>query len=378
MQVTNISVIYFIFRLILLVVGALNGYYLSKKSKKKSVWGFYPVIGVYTLYSGLRWGRGTDYNLYYWVYEDINNGISREDYEPLFELMVKIGGWLGLSWQGFVVFMSFFLIFAWCFFLKDYKQYLLIGLPFLCLNLTFAENFMRWSLGFSFILIGLSYILNRGDYKKYVIFCLMAFFIHYGLILNILLFTGIYFIKKPFSPLLFFLIYVGGIMLFSASFFTNFIDLVQQANLGTRFITYQANAAMWLDPEDQKEQGDFSYYNILATLFFILSANKMIKKKPKWLYIYNLSLIACVGYPISQKLELLIRMEDIIYIFRTVLLGFVILDVLKNKKYYGRLMYMFAVLFLIYNLYSYTIRASFMFSDPLYYIWDAHGRRTLF
>lgn len=116
MQVTNISVIYFIFRLILLVVGALNGYYLSKKSKKKSVWGFYPVIGVYTLYSGLRWGRGTDYNLYYWVYEDINNGISREDYEPLFELMVKIGGWLGLSWQGFVVFMSFFLIFAWCFF----------------------------------------------------------------------------------------------------------------------------------------------------------------------------------------------------------------------------------------------------------------------
>lgn len=55
-------------------------------------------------------------------------------------------------------------------------------------------------------------------------------------------------------------------------------------------------------------------------------------KKPKWLYIYNLSLIACVGYPISQKLELLIRMEDIIYIFRTVLLGFVILDVLKNKN----------------------------------------------
>ena len=167
-------------------------------------------------------------------------------------------------------------------------------------------------------------------------------------------------------------------MLFSASFFTNFIDLVQQANLGTRFITYQANAAMWLDPEEQKVQGDFSYFNILATLFFILSANKMIKKKPKWLYIYNLSLIACVGYPISQKLELLIRMEDIIYIFRTVLLGFVILDVLKNKRYYGRLMYMFAVLFLIYNLYSYTIRASFMFSDPLYYIWDAHGRRTLF
>ena len=45
MQVTNISVIYFIFRLILLVVGALNGYYLSKKSKKKVYGAFILLLG---------------------------------------------------------------------------------------------------------------------------------------------------------------------------------------------------------------------------------------------------------------------------------------------------------------------------------------------
>lgn len=209
MQITEVSIIYFIFRLFLFVVAVWNGYILSHKDRKLKISDFSPIIFVYTLYSGLRWGRGVDYNVYYWVYENIKNGISREDNEPLFELLVKISAWLGFSWQGFVVFMSFFLIFAWCFFLKDYKKYLALALPFLCLNLTMAENLMRWCLGFSFILIGLSYLLSKGDYKRYFIFCTMGFLVHYALILNILLFTGLFFSKKPFSPILFFILYIG-------------------------------------------------------------------------------------------------------------------------------------------------------------------------
>lgn len=54
------------------------------------------------------------------------------------------------------------------------------------------------------------------------------------------------------------------------------------------------------------------------------------------------------------------------------------MDVLKNRKYYGKCIYMFAVIFLAYYLcYSYMIRESFMTSEPPYYIWDAHGRKTL-
>lgn len=113
MQITEVSIIYFIFRLLLFVVAVWNGYILSHKDRKLKISDFSPIIFVYTLYSGLRWGRGVDYNVYYWVYENIKNGISREDNEPLFELLVKISAWLGFSWQGFVVFMSFFLIFAW-------------------------------------------------------------------------------------------------------------------------------------------------------------------------------------------------------------------------------------------------------------------------
>lgn len=378
MQITEVSIIYFIFRLLLFVVAVWNGYILSHKDRKLKISDFSPIIFVYTLYSGLRWGRGVDYNVYYWVYENIKNGISREDNEPLFELLVKISAWLGFSWQGFVVFMSFFLIFAWCFFLKDYKKYLALALPFLCLNLTMAENLMRWCLGFSFILIGLSYLLSKEDYKRYFIFCIMGFLVHYALILNILLFTGLFFFKKPFSPILFFVLYIGSITIFSASFFTNFIDVVQQVDLGTRFLAYQENAAMWLDPEEQKVGGDFSYLNVLATFFFMFAACKMVKTKPEWIYVYNLSLIACVCFPISQKLELLMRLEYIIYIFKIVMTGVVMMDVLKNRKYYGKCVYMFAVIFLAYYLcYSYMIRESFMTSDPPYYIWDAHGRKTL-
>lgn len=379
MEITDVTIIYFTFRLIVLMVSALNGYFLSRKKGKLKISDFSPVILVYTLYSGLRWGRGVDYNIYYWVYEDIKNGVGREDNEPLFELMVKISVWLGFSWQGFVIFMSFFLIFAWCFFLRDYKKYLVLALPFLCLNLSMAENVMRWCLGFSFILIGLSYLLSKGDYKRYFIFCVMAFLVHYALVLNILLFTGIYFIKKPFSPVVFFILYVGSFAMFSADFFTNFIDMVQQVDLGTRFIAYQENAAMWLDPEEQNVVGSFSYLNILATLFFMFAASKMVEIRPEWRYMYNLSLIACVGLPISQKLELLMRMEFIINIFRIVMTGAVMWEVLRNRRYYGTCIYIFAVLFLAYYLcYSYMVRESFTTLDPPYYIWDANGRKTLF
>lgn len=206
----------------------------------------------------------------------------------------------------------------------------------------------------------------------------MGFLVHYALILNILLFTGLFFFKKSFSPILFFVLYMGGITIFSANFFTNFIDVVQQVDLGTRFLAYQENAAMWLDPEEQKVGGDFSYLNVLATFFFMFAACKMVKTRPEWTYVYNLSLIACVCFPISQKLELLMRLEYIIYIFKIVMTGVVMMDVLKNRKYYGKCMYMFAVIFLAYYLcYSYMVRESFMTSDPPYYIWDAHGRKTL-
>lgn len=198
MQITEVSIIYFIFRLLLFVVAVWNGYILSHKNRKLKISDFSPIILVYTLYSGLRWGRGVDYNVYYWVYENIKNGVSREDNEPLFELLVKISAWLGFSWQGFVAFMSFFLIFAWCFFLKDYKKHLTLALPFLCLNLTMAENLMRWCLGFSFILIGLSYLLSKEDYKRYFIFCTMGFLVHYALILNILLLQDFFSLKSLF------------------------------------------------------------------------------------------------------------------------------------------------------------------------------------
>ena len=64
MQITEVSIIYFIFRLFLFVVAVWNGYILSHKDRKLKISDFSPIIFVYTLYSGLRWGRGVDYNFY--------------------------------------------------------------------------------------------------------------------------------------------------------------------------------------------------------------------------------------------------------------------------------------------------------------------------
>lgn len=84
--------------------------------------------------------------------------------------------------------------------------------------------------------------------------------------------------------------------------------------------------------KEQKVEGDFSYLNVLATFFFMFAAYKMVKTRLEWTYVYNLSLIACVCFPISQKLELLMRLEYIIYIFKIVMTGAVMMDVLKIEN----------------------------------------------
>ena len=57
-------IIYFVLSLLVMLVAFKNGKRLSCLNNVK-ILNFSPVIVAYTLFAGLRWGRGVDYNIYY-------------------------------------------------------------------------------------------------------------------------------------------------------------------------------------------------------------------------------------------------------------------------------------------------------------------------
>ena len=81
MHFTENHLIFLVFRIALTLTAVINALYISQSKKTVTLKSFIPIIIAYTLYAGLRWGRGVDYNIYYWVYKDIVRGVGREDNE---------------------------------------------------------------------------------------------------------------------------------------------------------------------------------------------------------------------------------------------------------------------------------------------------------
>lgn len=383
MHFTEHHFILFLFRILLLFIALCNGYHIYRSSKVVKWTSFLPTIIAYTLYAGLRWGRGVDYNLYYWVYNDINKGISREDNEPLFVFLVKLFGNLGLEWKHFVAFMSFFLIFSICFFLRKRPKESFFTLPILILSLDFAENLMRWYLGFSFILVGLFYLLNNKQ-KKFIIFAILGFLIHYGLIINIILFYLVWIISKKMiiPPMVAFSLYLILYFLFDPQFMGRFADIIQQINLGTRFITYQNNAELWLTGDAHDDvRSEVSILNIFKTLYLIYLGYSVYKKNKsrKITCLYNYSLIGWVLNPAALQIEIAMRINSLFILLGQIYTAYIYYDILiRNKKIYIKPIRYFAILLIIYFLFSSLFKNIFSLEESnTLFIWDAAGRSVL-
>lgn len=383
MNITSHHYILLLFRITLFIITFINANYISHTLKKTSWVSFLPTIIIFTLYSGLRWGRGTDYNIYYWVYNDINKGISREDNEALFELLVKFFGFLGLEWQHFVAFMSFFLIFAGCYFLKKNDKALSFSLPFFVLGVGLAENLMRWYLGFSFILIGLYYLLENKQ-KWFFIFSTLGFFVHYGLIIVIIVFYLVWVIfKKPiFTPLIAFSLYLALFFLFDPQFMGNFTDIIQQIDLGTRFLSYQNNAEAWLTGEANDDvRTQLSISNIITTAFLIYAGYIYYKKNKTHdiACMYNWALLGWILRPAATQIEIAMRIHAPFFLMGHIYTAYLCYDILiKRKNQYNSLLRNITTLFFIYTLYSYIFKYVFNLEEfNTYFIWDSAGRHIL-
>lgn len=382
MHFTENHLIFLVFRIALTLTAVINALYISQSKKTVTLKSFIPIIIAYTLYAGLRWGRGVDYNIYYWVYKDIVRGVGREDNEPLFELLVKIFGLMGLEWKHFVFFMSFFLAVAGCVFLKQFKKGLVFILPFWFLNINDAENLQRWYLAFSFILIGIPYLMKE-DFKKFLILALLGFFVHYGIVLVLFpLITIWYFSKKGIlSPWISVTLYFLGYFLFSPDMMGIFTDFVTNVDIGTRFVSYQNDAEGWLTGSNKDYlRGETSITNILPSLFIILVGYFYVERNRGnrlIVILYHWALFGIVFLPIAIQIELLGRICSPFTVFKFLFLAILLYDILITKIKVRKLVYYLCLVIFIYYVFKpviiYPLSQGKKFT---YYIWDSKGKGT--
>lgn len=373
------NIIYFILRNSMLFILFYWGNKINKNTNSKQYWQyiFVPLL-TFTLNEGLRWGRGIDYNSYYYTFKNIAEHGFNTTNEIGFSLIIQILNALGLNFQALVLLMSFTLIFSAIFLLKHYKEAVMFSLPLFATYTLLAENLMRWYFAFSFFIIGLYYLIQKKN-NLFLLFCCIGVSIHYASIIYIPLFYLVSKIKKiPIKPIYACFLFIFIYIFFSQKMMGQFTDFLQQINLGTRFLQYQENAEYWLTDEGKDLSMKLSHTDTINALFVIVLGYKIIKYyRPNLIFIYNITLIGLITAPAMAQIELLARINSVLTLFQYIILAYIFKLILVNKIKVHRFTYIFTWIILLNFIRGFiTIPLT---TDPnhLLYIWDANGRAVL-
>lgn len=376
-------IIYFVLSLLVMLVAFKNGKRLSCLNNVK-ILNFSPVIVAYTLFAGLRWGRGVDYNIYYYVYQEIGKGYN-EGWEPIFYAIVKGFSFIGFPWQIMVLFMSFLLILSFSLYLKQFNKQLYVILPLLVLNLIDAENLQRWYLAFSFFLICAYSWQNKFHNHKVIalLFLIASILTHYGFVMPIMIFIGLWVVCKKYnlSPHIICCVYLACVFSFKTDMMLYFEQYINMFNIGGRFSMYQANTSGWLTGEvDALDTSSniASLSKIVPNILLIYLGAYWMKTENglKYKYIYVIAVFSIVFSPIASQIELLYRVNSVLTIFKIIMIAILYDSYRKRKLKKSIISALVLVVFVLklYTMVSYPLTCN---KIDTYFIWDSQGKPTL-
>ena len=376
-------IIYFVLSLLVMLVAFKNGKRLSCLNNVK-ILNFSPVIVAYTLFAGLRWGRGVDYNIYYYVYQEIGKGYN-EGWEPIFYAIVKGFSFIGFPWQIMVLFMSFLLILSFSLYLKQFNKQLYVILPLLVLNLIDAENLQRWYLAFSFFLICAYSWQNKFHNHKVIalLFLIASILTHYGFVMPIMIFIGLWVVCKKYnlSPHIICCVYLACVFSFKTDMMLYFEQYINMFNIGGRFSMYQANTSGWLTGEVDAldtPSNIASLSKIVPNILLIYLGAYWMKTENglKYKYIYVIAVFSIVFSPIASQIELLYRVNSVLTIFKIIMIA-ILYDSYRKRKLKKSIIS--ALVLVVFVLKLYTMVSYPLICDKIdtYFIWDSQGKPTL-
>lgn len=352
---------------------AQNGRILSRHSAV--------AIIVYTFNEGLRFGRGIDYNEYWRTYESIGQGfVSDRDF--VFVYFFRLLNELNFPYQFFVILASFLFIVGVISLLLNYKIYMPYALPLFALfSMSAVENMIRFFFGFSFVLIGMSFLLRKKK-KEFLFFCIVGCLFHMALFPIPILFLIISLIKTPIlHPFISIPLYFVIAIFFNTKFMLNFADTTNLLfSFSERYKMYAENSDTWLI-------GGYggitrSPFPPISHTLFLVSAiwigyNRYVKDNSKSIIAYNLFVIGFLLVPIAQQIEIVNRYDHCFLFFRAIICAIIL-------KHFGSLLYVkekvsvVSLLFLLsisYYCFSF-FKAPFLENEKKYmYVWN-HDKET--
>lgn len=330
-----IPYVYCILMTIMLLLLYWAGTQLRKNYKIWSVPGIVALLA-FTLNEGLRFGRGIDYNHYWDYYMDVARGW--ELHENIgFLLIEKCFLFFGLPFQALVIFMSFMFIFSTLMLMKHYKGVVMYALPlWVFFSKEPVENMVRWFLAYSFILIGLSYLLSTDNKRLYyyALFSLVGSTIHYAIFPIPLIFYLVSLREKPLlSPkigvaifLLIAVFYEAGMLLPLVNVFT----LLLQLPGFDKFAGYETYIDFWLtDNAIGAEKGVGILLSFQICMLIIAGYYCCRNSGRKYVFAYNLFLIGAFLYMIGINVELADRYMRTFYFFAAI----VFCDIIRQCKF---------------------------------------------
>lgn len=388
---SDVKIVYVLLKSLELVIFIYYGFILSKTKRQEEYWkkALVPILA-FTIVEGLRFGRLIDYNVYYFRYESIGENFNSENYELLFKLIIYAFYNSGFSYPFFIAACSLFLIFSVFVLFQNYRQYLQYVLPLLPFCVVQSENYIRWYLAFSFVLLALYCLIQDQKRKAYLAFA-CAVFTHVGsaLLLPILIF-GNRLDKLQINPSVASVLCVITTLAMSVSDMnilvgiSNFLLSIGIGNIDSRIASYLSQTELLINGEF----GRSGYYAartlsnniriLLAFIPLIIYGKRIMRCERYGLLIYNLFVIGAILYPILSTVEIFDRYASALTFFSCIVCGVTFCVVMKNKYVYGKLVTIILGLCFFANLWpSISVIPSRENDNEMLFIWDANGRNFL-
>jgi hypothetical protein len=382
---SDIKSTFIILKTLLFFVFLVSGYFLSKTKSQSQYWrlSLIPIIS-FAIISGFRFGRDVDYNGYYFKYININNS---DETEILYIYLVKILRYFDIPYYIFIFICSTFLIISFLFLLCRFRQSMIFILP-LFLGFSSIENLTRWYLAFSFILIGLNFLLDKR-YFITLIFVLVACFFHKGIFICIFIIALFYFLNHK----LIINNIIGVLLLFLSNFFGSTKQLVFIASFLNIFSGIgDSKTNSYIDNSQIIANGEmvsgvymtgpltliiifisYVFPIYYSDLYFKNNFNKV--KNIKW--IFNLGIFTLIINPIFSLVDVFNRITESLMILSLIPIGIITSYFYIHKKKY------FLINILLLMCYCSSIflilRHPFNLKNDskMMFIWDAKGRNYL-
>ncbi len=376
----DITIEYIILHITLIVVmyyvgkdlDLINKTSYDKKYWFKSRW----AIVAFTIEEGFRWGRFGDWIHYYFQY-NFNN---LESYEFLFRYTWQLYYSLGIP---FCIVMSISALIFICsilFFIKPYQGLLKYILPMVVLYTTLGfEQFIRWYIALSFVLVSFRLFLD----KKYIytlLFVLLGFFHHYGIIVFVPMFLILYYVHVRVNPMIIIGASVFLIFLFSSQWLLYLSRPINSLfSYFEVFNGYQQDIEGWLTGTGQnanlERKSSIVYLISMIPLYVILITNYSLIKNnidrgTHFLYInYLLSSLGILLISFSSGLEFLGRYCELFYVFISISFALGWNYYMNKKDVACRIPFLFLLsLFFVYKFYLFV--RPLLHEDMMTYWWN--------